>query len=53
MADRINNDFIKFTQEITIEDSVNRDRWRNVAEAAKVLQGPSKLDKKKKTKCVL
>ncbi|XP_050547614.1 uncharacterized protein LOC126909240 [Daktulosphaira vitifoliae] len=37
--DRVNDDLNKYNQEVTIADSVDRDRWRNVVEAAKVLQG--------------
>jgi len=48
-VDRIKNDLIKCTQKITIVDGVDRDRWRNIVEATKVLQGPQKLKKKKKT----
>jgi len=37
-ADRIKKDLIKCTQKITIEDSIDRYRWKNVVEIAKVLQ---------------
>jgi len=39
-ADRVNNNPSKCTQRVTIADSMDSDRWRNVLEAAKVLQGP-------------
>jgi len=39
-TDRVNDDLNKCTQGVTIADSVDRDRRRNVVEAAKVLQGP-------------
>lgn len=41
--DRINDDLNKCNQGVTVADSVDRDRWRNVVEAVKVLQGLQKL----------
>ncbi|XP_050053485.1 uncharacterized protein LOC126549097 [Aphis gossypii] len=37
--DRIKEDIDKCAQGLTLEDSVDRDSWRKVVEAAKVLQG--------------
>jgi hypothetical protein len=38
-TDRVNGDLNKCTQGMTIADSVDRVRWKNVVEATKVLQG--------------
>ncbi|KAL4089380.1 hypothetical protein QTP88_024426 [Uroleucon formosanum] len=40
--DRVKEDIDKCAQGLTLEDSVDRDSWRKVAEAAKVLQGHCK-----------
>jgi hypothetical protein len=37
--DRVNEDINKCAQGLTLEDSIDRDRWKKVVEAAKVLQG--------------
>jgi hypothetical protein len=40
-------DINKCAQGLTLEDSIDRDRWKKLIEAAKVLQGQLKLRKKK------
>jgi len=37
-ADRVNDDPNYCSQGVPISNSINRDRWRSVVEAAKVLQ---------------
>jgi len=39
-VDRVNDDLNKCAQGATVTDSMDKDRWRNVVQAAKVLQGP-------------
>jgi hypothetical protein len=36
---KANEDINKCAQELTLEDSIDRDRWKKVVKAAKVLQG--------------
>jgi hypothetical protein len=35
----VNTDFSEISEEIRIEDNEDRDRWKDVIEAAKVLNG--------------
>jgi len=37
--DRVKEDINKCAQGLTLEDSIDRDNWKKVVEAAKVLQG--------------
>lgn len=46
LSDRVNNDLNKCSQKIRIENSIVWVRWKNVEEAAKVLQGLKSKEKK-------